>query len=75
MGTVDVFGPYSGGGDFDKSVGKEKKALEFTVVSERFLRRWTKGLLEEINIRPNMNITYKMPYVSTNYIPTYMYIQ
>lgn len=80
--TVDVFGPYSGGGDFDKSVGKEKKALEFTVVSERFLRRWTKGLLEEINelyvltsIRPNMNITYKMPYVSTNYIPTYMYIQ
>lgn len=23
---------------------------------------------------PNMNITYKMPHVSTNYIATYMYI-
>lgn len=35
-GRVDVFGPYSGGGEINESVGDEKKALEFTVVSEKF---------------------------------------
>lgn len=32
--TVDVFGPYSGG-DVNELVGDKKKALEFTVVSEK----------------------------------------
>lgn len=77
-GTVDVFGPYCGGGDVDKSVGKREKALEFTVVS-KVLRRWTQDLLEEINelvltsFMLNMNITYKMPHVSTK-LYTYIYV-
>lgn len=34
-GTVNVFGPYLVEGDVNESVGDKKKALEFTVVSER----------------------------------------
>lgn len=35
-GTVDVFGPYSGGGEFDKSVGKEKRHLSLQLSQKGF---------------------------------------
>lgn len=55
-----------------------RKALEFTVVSEIFEKKDTRskqGKEKRKNyvassILPNMNITYKMPHVSTNYIAT-----
>lgn len=74
-GTVDVFGPYSGEGGregrgFQGVSGRPEKALEFTV-SERFSEEH-KGLSGRMNeldastsIMCNMNITYKMPHVST----------
>lgn len=44
-GTVNVFGPYLVEGDVNEPVGDKKKALEFTVVSERL--SWEEGLLYE----------------------------
>lgn len=57
-----------------------RKALEFTVVSEIYEKKGHKFKQGKdkrnqknyvaTSIMPNMNITYKMPHVSTNYIAT-----
>lgn len=47
-GTVDVFGPYSGGGDVKESAGDKKRHLSLQVSQKEIvLRRRTQGLLEE----------------------------
>lgn len=43
--TVNVFGPYLVEGDVNEPAGDKKKALKFTVVSERL--SWEEGLLYE----------------------------
>lgn len=44
-GTVDVFGPYSGGGGVDESVGDKKRHLSLQLSQKKFWR--TQDLLEE----------------------------
>lgn len=61
-------------------MGRQEKALEFTVVSKVVLRRRTQDLTGRMNgldvltsIWTNMNITYKMPHVSTK-LYSYIYV-
>lgn len=46
-GTVDVFGPYFGGGDVDESVGDEKRHLSLQLSQKGCLEKKNTGLLEE----------------------------
>lgn len=76
-GTVDVFGPYFGGGDVDESVGDKKRHLSLQLSQKGCLEKNTgsTGRMNKLDvstsIMTNMNITYKMPHVSTK---SYSYI-
>lgn len=83
-GTVDVFGPYSGGRDVNELVGDKKRHLSLQLSQKKrekvVLRSRTHstGRRNELDcltsVMPNMNITYKMPHVSTklySYINVY----
>lgn len=78
-GTVDVFGPYSGGGDADESVGDKKRHLSLQLSQKSLEKKDARstGRMNELDVltsmMPNMNITYKMPHVSTK-LYSYIYV-
>lgn len=79
-GTVDVFGPYSSGADVNESVGDKKRHLSLQLSLKGCLKKEdirSTGRMNELDvltsIMPNMNITYKMPHVSTK-LYSYIYV-
>lgn len=79
-GTVDVFGPYSGGRDVNEQVGDKKRHLSLQLSQKSCLEKKdtrSTGRMKELvvltSVMTNMNITYKMPYVSTK-LYSYIYV-
>lgn len=51
-GTVDVFGPYSGGGDVNELVGDEKRHLSLQLSQKSCLEKdtWSTGRMNELDV-------------------------
>lgn len=80
LGTVDVFGPYFVEGDVWESVGDKKRHLSLWLSQKGCLEKKSTGSTGRMNeldgltsIMTNMNITYKMPHVSTK-LYSYIYV-